>query len=128
MSELIALKKEAFNDMIKELKYMGILFLLALIVFKIAFYRENLLALLRTVLSLFWLFVLPGYFIMFYWKEKLELIERVVIGIGIAAAITGIFSYYISLAGINLKFHAMILPSILILMGVMINLRKKSEK
>ena len=63
---------------------------------------ENFIVLLRNVLSLFWLFVLPGYFIMFYWKEKLGFIERVVVGIGIAAGIMGGSSYYLGLAGVNL--------------------------
>ena len=121
---MIALKKEVFSDIIKESKYIGILFLLALIIFKIAFYKENFIVLLRNVLSLFWLFVLPGYFIMLYWKEKLGFIERMVVGIGIAAGMTGILSYYISLAGLNLRFHAIILPLIIIFAGVMINLKK----
>jgi len=121
---MIALKKEVFSDIIKESRYIGILFLLALIIFKIAFYKENFIVLLRNVLSLFWLFVLPGYFIMLYWKEKLGFIERMVVGIGIAAGMTGILSYYISLAGLNLRFHAIILPLIIIFAGVMINLKK----
>ena len=86
--------------------------------FKIAFYKENFIVLLRIVLSIFWLFVLPGYFIMLYWKEKIGFIERIVVGISIAAAIIGIFSYYISLAGLNLKFHAIVLPLVLILVGI----------
>ena len=117
------MKKEAFEFIKKEAAYAGILFLIVLIVFKIAFYKENLLVLFRNVLSLFWLFVLPGYFIMLYWKEKLDFIERIVIGIGMAAAITGIFSYYISLAGINLRYHTFIFPSVLILIGILISLR-----
>jgi len=121
---MIALKKEVFDDIIKESRYMGILLLLALVIFKIAFYKENFVGLLRIVLSIFWLFVLPGYFIMLYWKEKLGFIERIVVGILIAAAIMGISSYYISLAGLNLKFHAILLPLLMIFTGVVINLRK----
>ena len=122
MLEEIALKKEIFD--LKELKYLGILFLLALIAFKISFFRENSIILLRSVVAIFWLFVLPGYFIMLYWKNKLDFIERAVAGIGISAAIMGILSYYISLAGLNLRFHAVILPLIIIFAGVVINLKK----
>ena len=118
------MKKEVFNNMIRESKYIGMLFLLALVIFKIAFYKENFIVLLRNVLSLFWLFVLPGYFIMLYWKENLEFIERVIVGIGVAAAIIGISGYYTSLAGINLKFHAIILPLLIIVIGVVINVKK----
>lgn len=122
MLEEIALKREIFD--LKELKYLGILFLLALIAFKIAFFRENSIVLLRSVVAIFWLFVIPGYFIMLYWKNKLDFVERAVIGIGVSAAIIGILSYYISLAGLNLRFHAILLPLIIIFIGVIINLRK----
>lgn len=115
------MKKEIFN--LKELKYIGFLFIIVLIIFKIAFYKENLVVLFRNVLSLFWLFALPGYFIMLYWKEQLGFVERFVIGVAIAAAIIGIFSYYIGLIGLNIKYHAVVLPLILILIGAVINLR-----
>ena len=118
------MKKEVFELAKKELKYVGILFLLVLIIFKIAFYKENLVVLFRNVLSLFWLFVLPGYFIMLHWKEKIGFLERFIIGIALSAAIIGIFSYYLGLIGLNIKYHTILLPLVLILIGIIINLRE----
>jgi uncharacterized membrane protein len=118
------LKKETFELIKKESQYIGLLFLLALIAFKIAFFKEDIAVLLRNVLSLFWLFALPGYFITFYWKEKLGFLERFIIGIALSAAIIGISSYYIGLVGLDIKYHAIALPLILILIGIVINLRK----
>jgi|TARA_B100001971_G_C18265562_1_gene591865 uncharacterized membrane protein len=123
MLELIALKKEVFEQVKEELKYIGILFLLVLIIFKIAFFKEEIIVLLRNVLSLFWLFALPGYSIMLYWKEKLGFLERFVIGIVLSAAIIGISSYYLGLIGLNIKYHTIVLPLVLILIGTAINLR-----
>ena len=123
MLELIALKKEVFEQVKKELKYIGILFLLVLIIFKIAFFKEGIIVLLRNVLSLFWLFALPGYFIMLYWKEKLAFTERFVIGIALSASIIGISSYYLGLIGLNIKYHTIALPLVLILIGAIVNLR-----
>jgi len=117
------LKKEIFEKVKKELKYIGILFLLILIIFKIAFYKEDIGVLLRSVLSLFWLFVLPGYFIMLYWEEKLGFTERFVIGIILSAAIIGIASYYLGLIGLNIKYHTIVLPLVLIFIGIVVNLR-----
>lgn len=117
------LKKELF-DVIRELKYIGILFLLALVIFKIAFFNESLFVILRIVLALFWIFVLPGYFIMLYWNEKINFLERFVVGISLSAAIIGIFSYYIGLLGLNIKYHMVLLPVVLTLMGIIINFRK----
>lgn len=116
------MKKEIFD--LKELKYLGILFLLALIIFKIAFFKENIVVLIRTVVSLFLLFALPGYFIMFYWKEKIDFLERFVVGISLSAAIIGIFSYYTGLLGLDIKYHMFLLPVVLILIGIIINIRK----
>lgn len=121
------MRKEVFDVMKKESMYFGILFLLALVIFKIAFFNENLIVLLRNVLSLFWLFALPGYFIMLYWSEKLDFAERIVIGIVVAAGITGISSYYLGLMGLNIKYHAIVLPLAFISIGILANLKDYSK-
>jgi hypothetical protein len=108
----------------KELMYIGLLFIIALVVFKIAFFKEEVTVLLRTVLSLFWLFVLPGYFILLYWKEKLGFMERFIVGIMVSAAIIGIASYYIGLIGLNIKYHTALLPLVLIIIGIVAAIRK----
>ncbi len=118
------MKKEVFEDMKKELMYIGLLFIIALVVFKIAFFKEEVTVLLRTVLSLFWLFVLPGYFILLYWKEKLGFMERFIVGIMVSAAIIGIASYYIGLMGMNIKYHTALLPLVLIIIGIVAAIRK----
>ena len=113
------MKKEAFENIKKEIQYIGILFLVSLIIFKIAFFKENLIVLFRSVLALFWLFVLPGYCAMLYWKDNLEFIERFIIGIIFSAGVIGAFSYYFGLIGLNIKYHTIILPLILILIGLL---------
>jgi|TARA_Y100000310_G_scaffold336415_1_gene420886 uncharacterized membrane protein len=118
------LNKEVFKIVKDEVKYIGILLVAALIIFKIVYFKENLIVIFRSVISLFWLFVLPGYIIMLYWREKLGFTERFVIGIGLSAAVIGIFSYYFGLLGLNIKYHGVLLPIILILIGIIINLRK----
>lgn len=118
------MRKETFDALKKELKYIGLLFLVFLVIFRIAFFKENLIVLFRIVLSLFWLFALPGYFMMLYWREKIDFTERFIIGIALAAGLIGIVSYYLGLAGLNIKYHAVILPLVLILAGLLINLKK----
>jgi len=124
---MIVLRKEAFDLLAKELKYTGLLIMAALIIFKIAFFKENLAVLLRNVLSLFWMFVLPGYFIMLYWAEKLDFMERFIIGIALSAGVIGISSYYIGLMGLNMRYHAFILPFLLILTGFIVFYNKKNN-
>jgi len=117
---VIALKKEVSDLLKKELQYIGLLFLLALAIFKVVFFKEDFIVLLRSVLSLFWLFVLPSYFILLYWRENLEFIERFVIGIAVSAGIIGMSSYYLGLIGLNIKYHIFLLPLALILIGMSI--------
>lgn len=119
------MKKEVFEKLKKELAYIGLIFIIALVSFKIAFFKENMAVLLRNVLSVFWLFALPGYSIMFYWHEKLSFLERFIAGTALSAAAMGVFSYYSGLAGINIKYHAILLPSVLILIGAAINFFKR---
>lgn len=122
---MIALKKEIFDSFRKELNYLGILLLALLIMFKIIFFNEDLFVAVKTVLSLFWLFVLPGYFVMFYWHEKLDFIERLVIGTALSAAATGAISYYLGLAGLNIKYHGIFLPLIIISVSAAVIMKKK---
>lgn len=124
MLELTALKKEVFELIGKELKYIGIVFALIFVALKIAFYKEGLLVVLRTSVSLLWLFVFPGYFLMLYWREKLQFLERLIIGIALSAAVIGIVSYYLGLAGLHVKYHTFLLPTLLIVIGIFINLKE----
>ena len=121
------LQKELFNLIKKELVYLGTLLLIAILIFKISFFRESFLGTLRVVLSLFWLFVLPGYAVMLYWNDKLHFIERFLIGIGVSAAIIGILSYYFGISGLNIKYHTILLPSLLIALGITITILKKTK-
>ena len=121
------MNKEAFNSIKEESKYIGILFIAALIIFKIVYFKESFVVLLKIVASLFWLFVIPGYFAMLFWKEKLEFAERFVIGVLVSAAIIGIFSYYIGLIGLNIKYHAFVLPILISITGLVAAMKKKAN-
>mgnify|MGYP001561148066 CR=1 FL=1 len=118
------MNKESFELMKKELLYIVILFLIALIIFKIIYYKDSFIATLRFVASLFWLFAIPGYIVMFYWKEKLDFTERFIIGIALSAAVIGVSSYYIGLIGLNIKYHGILLPVLMIIAGIAVNLKK----
>ena len=61
---------------------------------------------------------------MIYLREKIDFIERFIIGIALAAGMIGIISYYVGLMGLNVKYHAIVLPLFLILIGLIFNLRR----
>ncbi|MBI2101441.1 hypothetical protein HYT53_02420 [Candidatus Woesearchaeota archaeon] len=109
----------------KELAKLGILFLLFILIFKIIYFNESFFVVFRAVIAIFWMFALPGYFLMLYWHEKLEFLERLIAGIALSAAVIGISSYYAGLIGLNIKYHTIILPAVLIVLGIIINFRKQ---
>ena len=116
------------KEFIAELKKEGInlifLFVMGLIIFKILFYKEAFITILRTVAAFFWIFVLPGFSLMYYWHEKIGFIERFVIGIAVSAAVIGITSYYVGLFGLHIKYHGFLLPFICLVTAVFIIFRK----
>lgn len=113
----------------KEGELIGILFLVSLIMFKILFYQENITTIIRVVASFFWLFVIPGLFIMFYWKEQIGFMERFIVGTIVSAAIIGVSSYYMALWGIHAKYHGGIIPSmIIVIMSIIYFVKKSKEK
>ena len=121
------MNQEIFSLIKKELKYIVLIFLASILIFYIAFFKENVIVLTRFVLSLYWLFVLPGYFAMLYWNEKLDFFERFVIGIAVSAGVIGILSYYIGLMGLNIKYHTVFLPLLIILFGFIFAMLKKKQ-
>lgn len=121
--------KEIFKQLRKELLSIGIIFIASLIAFKIIFFREGFFVVLRTVLAIFWLFVLPGFFAMLYWIEELRFFERLVIGIALGTSVIGIASYYLGLSGLHVRYHAFLLPLIMAAIGLVIAFgRKRTQK
>ena len=119
------MRKEAFEQMKKELAIISVIFVLTLIAFKIIFLSEDFFVVLRTVTAIFWILVLPGFVIMSYWQEELKFYERLVIGIGVGTALIGLLSYYAGLAGLHVKYHAILLPLVIILAGFIMAVTRK---
>lgn len=97
------------------------LFFLFLIVFAgfiIVFYKENIITTLKFTASLFLLFVVPGFYVMLYYSERLDFLERTVIGAVLSAALFGIISYYLNLIEMHIKYYSLVIPLIIILIGL----------
>ncbi|MBW2976431.1 hypothetical protein KY347_03220 [Candidatus Woesearchaeota archaeon] len=124
--QIFNLTKEKIDKIKKELTYLLIVFVGGIIIFKMVFYKEDILNVLKMVASLFWLFLLPGYSIILYWEEKLDFLERLIIGVALGLALIGITSYYLGLAGLSIKYHTIILPLVFILVGLMLYLKKRN--
>ncbi|HLG25005.1 MAG TPA: hypothetical protein VI564_08805 [Candidatus Nanoarchaeia archaeon] len=114
--------KQLFELLKRELLYLAACALIIIALFKIAFFNESLISTIKTAISVFWLFMIPGYFIMLYWNQKLGFTERLVIGTIMGAALIGVMSYYFGLLGVNIKFHSLFLPIAVILISLALNL------
>lgn len=108
----------------REMLYLLGLFIATLTIFQIVFYKESFLVVLKVITSFYWLFILPGFSIMYYWHETLNFLERLVLGSALSAAVIGIVSYYLGMIGFHLKYHGYVLPPILLLVGGYIVWRK----
>ena len=109
--------KVFFAELKNELLLMLLILAVTTIAIKTAYYREGFVSVIRTSASLFWLFILPGYSVMLYWKQKLDFTERIVIGTAAAMAVTGLFSYYLGLAGLKLQNQTFLLPTAIIVIS-----------
>ena len=109
-----ALEQTTQSHSNKEVKAILASFVILAILLKIVFYKETTIIVLKTVATISWLFVLPGYFISKIWQQDLNFTERLIICIPISAAIIGISSYYLGLLGLNLRIQSFILPPAII--------------
>lgn len=121
------MKKEVFDLIRKEGTYLLAIFLLILAAFKIAFYNDSFVVVSRSALAIFFMFVLPGYFGMLFWHEKLDFTQRIIVGTALAAGLIGTISYYLGLAGLNIKYHTILLPALIVILGYLLALTKKQE-
>jgi len=111
----------------QELAFLIILVVISIILFKVLFYKETLIIILRTILSIFWLFILPGYAIMFYWNSELIFLERLIIGAVAGIAIIGVVGYNLGLLGLSIIYSAILLPLVTVALASFI-IWKKSIK
>ncbi len=116
--------KSLLNILKKDFLYLLISYFIAIIIFKIGFYKESLFLLARVLFSFYWLFIIPGIFITYTFSKEMKFIERFFIGFGIGAAIIGLSSYYIGLLGLHIKYHGVLLPFVVLVTAVFIIWKK----
>lgn len=119
---IVLLNKQLVDKLKVESLFLGMLFILSFILFKILFYKENLLVIIRMIFSLFFLIVIPGYFFMLYWADKINFKERFVLGIAAGIVFIGVISYYLGIFGLDVKYHFILLPLVISFILILINI------
>jgi hypothetical protein len=85
---------------------------------------------MRLVFSLYWLFILPGYFLLLMFMNKIGFFERLVAATLVGATVIGVVGYYLGLlTGLHVKYYHYFLPLVLMVIGYILYIKeeKRSE-
>ncbi len=115
------------KNILSELLKIGFTYIILVIILKIVFYKEPFKTILIVSLIFFYLFLIPGYFAMLYWKSRVELKERLVMGCGVSAAILGVSCYILGLFGLNIFIWSFVYPLLVVLFALIVNFKKIVE-
>ena len=94
------------------------------VILQVIFYKESFGNILKLSGTLAWLLFIPGWMLLPWVAHPLE---RLVLGGMIAAAVLGIFSYYLALLGIPFMVCAIVLPMIMIVIGLCLGESERLE-
>lgn len=125
------MQKGIFEDLKDEGRIVAVIAVCFLIGLKIILFKEGILVLMRLTLSIMWMFVIPGYLLLLFSRERLSLPVRLVIGTCTAIAAFGLLSYYLGILGIHVQSHPFIIPPAIIALGMglfFITMKNDAEK
>lgn len=112
---------------ITDCKNLSYIYLAALILAKILFMNEIVLNILLSISAIFWIFILPGFFMTRAFGIE-SFLERLVIGILLSAALVGISAYYLGIFGFHLKYSSAILPPLFFSLSLILTRMKKANE
>ena len=116
---------EATYDEIKrEMICLLILILIEMIFLKLIFNKEPLFIIIKLTLSLFWLFILPGFMIMYLFYEKLDFLTRIVAGTVLGMAFYGALGYNLGVLGLPIKYQMWLVPALGVMISIIVLIRK----
>ncbi len=104
----------------KETGYIMIIAAVFLVGFKVLFYKESVEVIARTIGGIFWMSIVAGFPIMYYWHRQLNFLERITLGGVLGLGLSTVTAYYLSFAGVGLKLSAFLLPPLFGVVGSVI--------
>lgn len=118
------MKNNKLAEKIKEESiYLAILSAIFLIALKIVFYKENISTIIKTLFSVLYIIIIPGYSIMLFWAKEIEFKERLAIATVTGTIIMGLASYYLGILGVNMKYHLILLPLLITIAAIILNMK-----
>lgn len=116
------MKEDKIKEIIlKELKIIGIAFILFYAFFQAHYYKENIFIILKMVIAHFYLFIIPGYSLCLVFYDKLSRIERLILGIGVGYGLQPFLLYLInSIVKVNIMEYNIYVSAAMIIIGAML--------
>ena len=118
----------ALSKIKQEAAWLAAAFAVLFIIIYIAYRDESIIVVARTAAAIYWLFIIPGYAVMFHWGAHLGFIERIVAGTVAAMVVVGVASYYLGLMGLKLQNQTLILPAAVIVISFALAARFSARK
>lgn len=103
-------------DLKNEVITLLIVLIAGAILLKVIFFSESIEVIGKLSISLFWLYLLPGFMLMYIFPH-FSFLERLIIGMVAGMAYFGVIGYNLGLLGIPLNVQIWILPIIAIGIG-----------
>ncbi len=116
------------GELVDDVKILAITVVVIFILLKILFFKESITNIIKMEASFYYLFILPGFSLLYYWKKELSFLERFIIGFAVSLTVTSISSYYIGLLGINLNISSWMIPMLIIIAGLFAQVYKYEAK
>jgi len=106
-----------------DLHRLAIAYLISIVIFQMVFFLENPINVIKTVTTLFWLFIVPGIGITYLWK--LNFTERFVLSVVLGSAVVVITTYYLGIFGVHVNISSLVVPAFFTLIGLLVIFRDK---
>jgi len=113
------------HEIKKEMVYLSIVLLLEIVLFKSIFNKESFSIIIKLSLSLFWLFIFPGFMIMYLFFEKLDFLSRLIAGVVLGMAFYGAIGYNLGVLGLPIKYQIWLVPALGVMTGIISLIKKK---
>lgn len=111
---------ELLDKIKKESGIIFVLFIVLTVMLKLIFYNEPFISTVRISFSIFWIFIIPGFYLLYYWHNSLDFLQRFVLSTALSIAIIGTLSYHLGLIGLHIRTHALIIPLAMLIIAFII--------
>jgi hypothetical protein len=101
-----------------ELKFLLSAIFIIIIILKIAFYKENLINIIKLGLSFIYFSLFPGYFILYYITNNISKEIRLVLSFPVGLAIYSVITFYLNMF-IHINY-ILFLPIIIVLISIIL--------